>query len=57
MKMKRLLAAVSVLALLLGGCGEVVPTEGTTEPTMTEATEPPTTEGPTAPTEPITRCS
>ena len=66
--MKWLIAAAVTLALLLGGCGAVVPTEGTTEPTMTEATEAPTTEatealtteevtteGPTTPTEPITR--
>ena len=69
MKLKYVIgAALLILAVALFGCGEVVPTEGTTEPTMTEATEPPTTEatealtteevtteGPTTPTEPITR--
>lgn len=49
--MKRLLALLLILCLVLCGCGGNEPTEPTTEPT-TEATTEPTTEPTTVPTEP-----
>ena len=56
-KVKYFLAALLIIAMLLGGCASVAPTEGPTEPPVTDApaTEAPTTEvPPTEPTEATT---